>query len=119
MILKVMSQSLEKIIESIQELPAPEREKVRQWLENRRPANGEGQAGSGNGARAEKSLRWLRENRQKFLGQWVALEGDRLISSGRTASEVYAKAKADGVRVPFVELVTPDDLSPFSGGWLS
>lgn len=65
-----------------------------------------------------KSLRWLYENREQYSGQWVALDGDRLIANGPTAKEVYSKAKAEGVEVPFVELVRLPDPVPFTGGWL-
>jgi hypothetical protein len=44
--------------------------------------------------RSAKSVRWLDENQEKYSGQWVALEGDRLIASGLTAKEVYSKARA-------------------------
>ena len=43
-------------------------------------------------------------------GQWIALDGDRLITSGSSAKEVYSKAKAEGVEIPFVELVTNESL---------
>ncbi len=68
---------------------------------------------------SEISLLWLNENRPKYLGQWVALDGDRLIASGQTAKEVYSKAKAEGVKMPFVDLVQDEESAPFSGGWLS
>jgi hypothetical protein len=61
----------------------------------------------------------LDENREKYLGQWVALDGDRLIASGPTAKEVYSKAKAEGVDIPFVELVSERESVPFTGGWSS
>jgi hypothetical protein len=32
---------------------------------------------------------------------------------------VYSKAKAEGVAIPFVELVTEREPMPFTGGWLS
>jgi hypothetical protein len=57
-----------------------------------------------------ESLKWLDENRENYSGQWVALDGDRLLASGPTAKEVYSKAKAKGVEIPFIELVT--DLKP-------
>ena len=69
--------------------------------------------------RSAKSLRWLHENRDKYAGQWVALDGDCLIASGSTAKEVYSKAKAEGVEIPFVELVSGRESVPFIGGWLS
>ena len=65
-----------------------------------------------------KSLRWLNDNRVKYLGQWVALDGDCLIASGSTAKEVYSKAKSEGVKIPFAELVTEGESGPFTGGWL-
>jgi len=42
-----------------------------------------------------------------------------LIASGPTAIEVYSKAKAEGVEIPFVELVTDPEPVPSTGGWLS
>jgi hypothetical protein len=114
-----MTPNVEQIIRSIQQLPEPEREEVRQWLEDERTSDGTGKDRRAKGARSEKSLRWLNENRQKYLGQWVALDGGRLIASAPTAQEVYAKAKAEGVKVPFVELITEEEPAPFSGGWLS
>jgi len=114
-----MTPNVEQIIRSIQQLPEPERERVRQWLEDKRTADETGGAWQAKAGRSETSLRWLNENRQKYLGQWVALDGDRLIASGPTAQEVYAKSKAEGVEIPFVELVTEEEPAPFSGGWLS
>jgi hypothetical protein len=72
-----------------------------------------------NARRSARSLQWLDENREKYSGQWVALDGDRLIARGPTAIEVYSKAKKEGVETPFVELVTETEPSPFTGGWLS
>jgi len=114
-----MTPNVEQIIRSIQQLPEPEREKVRQWLEDKRTSDGTGGEWQARAGRSEKSLRWLNENRQKYLGQWVALDGDRLIASGPTAQEVYAKSKAEGVKIPFVELISEEEPAPFSGGWLS
>jgi hypothetical protein len=56
---------------------------------------------------------------RKYSGQWVALDGDRLIANGPTAKEVYSKAKAEGFEIPFVELVTDHEPVPSTGGWLS
>ena len=115
-----MTPNVEQIIRSIQQLPEHEREKVRQWLEDERTSDGTGKDGQAKAGRSEKSLRWLNDNRQKYLGQWVALDCDRLIASGPTAQEVYAKSKAEGIKVPFVELViAEEEPALFSGGWLS
>jgi hypothetical protein len=113
-----MSASFEQIIESIEQLTAPEQARIRQWLQNRVMSNGLNE-GSQGAARSARSLQWLDENRKRYSGQWVALDGDRLIASGPTAIEVYSKAESEGFETPFVELVTEPEPSPFTGGWLS
>ena len=114
-----MSLSFDQIIKSIEQLPAPEQERIRRWLNEKGATNGEGQSSQAHANRSAKSLRWLHENREKYPWQWVALDGDRLIANGPTAKEVYSKAKAEGVEIPFVELVTEEKSGPFTGGWLS
>ncbi len=98
--------------------PAAEQERIRRWLEDKRATN-EGHDSQAHDNRSAKSPRWLHENQEKYCGQWVAMDDDRLIASGQTAKEVYSKAKAEGVEVPFVELVTVPELVPSTGGWLS
>lgn len=114
-----MSLSFDQIIKAIEQLPAPEQERIRRWLNEKGATNGEGHSSPAPANRSAKSLRWLHENREKYSGQWVALDGDRLIASGPTAKDVYSKAKAEGVEVPFVELVTDQEPVPSTGGWLS
>ena len=60
-------------------------------------------------------LQWLKEHREEYVGQWVALDGDRLLAHGTNAREVYDKARSLGVSVPAVLKIEPDEL-PF-GGW--
>ena len=114
-----MSLSFDQIIKSIEQLPAPEQERIRRWLDEKGTPNGERNASQPHANRSTKSLRWLHENREKYAGQWVALDGERLIASGPTAKEVYSEAKAEGVEVPFVELVTDREPMPSTSGWLS
>jgi hypothetical protein len=114
-----MNSGFDQILKSIKQLSPLDQERIRRWLDEKTPSNGEGDASQPNSDRSAKSLRWLQENREKYAGQWVALDGDRLIASGPTAREVYSKAKAEGVEIPFVELVTERESGPFTGGWLS
>jgi hypothetical protein len=114
-----MTLSVDQILKSIAQLPAAERERIRRWLEEKRATNGAGHGSQAHANRSAKSVRWLHENRENYLGQWVALDGDRLIANGPTAKEVYSKAKAKGVVIPFVELVTDQEPVPSTGGWLS
>ena len=114
-----MTLSVDQILKSIAQLPAAEQERIRRWLEDKGATNGEAHGSQAHANRSAKSLRWLHENRENYSGQWVALDGDRMIASGPTAKEVYSKAKAEGVEIPFVELVTDREPVPFTGGWLS
>lgn len=63
-----------------------------------------------------QELRWLKEHRQEYMGQWVALDGERLISHGAKAREVFDAARAAGVEVPFIAHLDPPEELPF-GGW--
>ena len=63
-----------------------------------------------------REMRWLKEHQQEYLGQWVALAGDRLLSHGTNAREVAEAARAAGVAIPFIAQVDPPEELPF-GGW--
>lgn len=62
----------------------------------------------------QKELEWLAENRHRFSGQWIALQGDQLLAAGSIAHEVFQQV-ADIEPPPLVIRIEPDDL-PF-GGW--
>ncbi len=112
-----MTLNYEQIIESIQKLSPQEQEKVLRWLEEKkRPREIENNWDE----RTEKfhlAMRWIDENREKYLGKWVCLDGDKLISSGVDAKEVFAEAKAKGIEIPFIEQVREEETSPFWGGF--
>src|SRR4051812_46181999 len=38
------------------------------------------------------SQKWLKENRQKYIGRWVVLEGERFIGAGANPKELVEKA---------------------------
>lgn len=59
------------------------------------------------------SMNWLREHRVEYGGQWVALDGSRLIAHGPNAVEVHAAAKADGAYLPLITYIEPADALPF------
>ena len=114
-----MRPSFGQIIKSIEQLSAPEQERIRRWLDAREISSEKETGSQAQAERSGKSLMWLDENREKYSGQWVALDGDRLIINGPTAKEVYFKAKTEGVAIPFVELVTRREPGPFTGTWFS
>jgi len=59
-------------------------------------------------------LQWLELNRQRYAGQWVALEGDALLAAGNSAREVYA-AIAGREGTPLVTRIEPEEQVPFAG----
>jgi hypothetical protein len=63
----------------------------------------------------EPSMRWINEHSYEYGGQWVALDGDRLIAHGASADEVFAAADADGAYLPLVTYISPADAPPFIG----
>ena len=69
-------------------------------------------------AKAERAVRWVAEHRREYAGQWVALDGDRLVASGTDAREVAEAARREGVRAPFLDRVAPEPEGGVWGGWL-
>jgi len=61
------------------------------------------------------SMRWMNEHSHEYGGQWVALDGARLIAHGVSADEVFAAAAADGAYLPLVTYIPPADAPPFIG----
>ena len=66
-------------------------------------------------ARFRKAQGWIREHRAEYLGQWVVLVGDQLISHGFDSRQVGAAAKAAGIEVPFITLVREEPKAFMSG----
>ena len=51
------------------------------------------------------------EELRKFVGQWVVLEGERVVSHGPDAVQVFQDAREGGIEVPYIFFVddTPGD----------
>ena len=50
-------------------------------------------------------MEWLRINRERYRGQWVGLDGGRLVAHGSEASEVFAAVRAEGIPLPFITFI--------------
>ena len=58
---------------------------------------------------------WVKEHKQEYAGQWVALDGDRLVAASNQRLDISAAVKAAGVKLPLILRVpAPDDL-PYLG----
>ena len=62
--------------------------------------------------RDEAESAWLAANRDRYVGLWIALQGDELLASAPTAREVFA-AVAGRASKPLVMQIEPP--APFAG----
>ena len=60
---------------------------------------------------------WLSRHSEEYAGQWVALEGDLLLSHGSDAFAVRDEARAKGVERPLMVHIQDEPNMP-SVGWL-
>jgi hypothetical protein len=104
----------EAILDKLRHLPRAQQEEVLRF------ADGLQRQDTTNGVAANRravEMKWICENRTGYADQWVALEGNRLIAADKDALKVFATAKAEGIKSPFVMHVPPDDSLPFAPGW--
>ncbi|MGI8495911.1 MAG: DUF5678 domain-containing protein [Pyrinomonadaceae bacterium] len=115
-----MTPTFENAIEIIRQLPPPEREKVRDWIdeENQKSSTKKEIEKADLERKNEKfkrALQWVEENKEEYDGKFVLLEGDNLIAHGTNPKELYETARNKGIKIPFVKRVKAKEL-PF-GGW--
>lgn len=117
---KIMTPTIENAIEIIRQLPPPEREKVRDWIDEEnhkeltekeiRKAELEEK-----NKKLKRALQWVEANKEEYDGQFVVLDGDKLVACGNDSKAVYDEARAKGYKSPFLTRVKAKTL-PF-GGW--
>ncbi len=110
-----MIPTFEQAIEVIRQLPPTEREKIKNWLEHESEINKPDDFEERQ-ARFRHSMQWIQENREKFDGQWVALDNGTLLAHGTDGKKVHAEAQAKGVKTPLMHRVSIKETQPF-GGW--
>lgn len=59
---------------------------------------------------------WLKQNREKYAGKYVALYGNKLVGEGKTLREAREQAKEKGFQNTFATFVYSENDVPF-GGW--
>lgn len=62
-----------------------------------------------------EEMQWLAQESSSYAGEWVAIQGPRLIAHGAKLADVSAAAKAAGVNDPFFASVPEDPDIPFAG----
>jgi Family of unknown function (DUF5678) len=109
------SATLERILNEVKRLTPEERRELREALEREAVCAVVLPFAGADNDRWEREQRWLDEHREEYLGQWMALEGDRLLASGPDGRAVYEAARAAGVRATLVTRVERRDELPFAG----
>lgn len=66
----------------------------------------------------EAETQWLKDHAAEFAGQWVVLDGYRLVASGPEAKPLLDEARRQGVEVPFLKFIEAEPATEFWGGWL-
>lgn len=119
--------TLKQVIEAASALPPEDRRHLREWLQEqeRRDILQQQPAETATPSSAEtveqqierfrKAMKWIDEHRAEYVGQWVVLVGDQLISHGFDGRQVGAEAKAAGIETPFMVLVREEPEAFMSG----
>jgi hypothetical protein len=112
--------TLEQVIAGIQSLPPSEQQQLRRWLAEQAasspsPVETRQVAPIAPSKAITLEAVWLDAHRDEYAGQWVALDGDRLICASANAKEVYAAAQAAGITDALIVRVEPRGALPFAG----
>ena len=102
------------ILRPTEPLDLPERQHVRLKLQEK-PAPLSWYSSEPVNERREE-LQWLATESRPYAGEWVTLDGPRLVAHGAKLATVSAEANAAGVAEPLFARVRRDDDLPF-GGW--
>ena len=57
-------------------------------------------------------MAWLKAHREEYSGQYVALDGDRLVGVGLTIREAHEQARQHGVERPFLTHISSVNDAP-------
>lgn len=65
----------------------------------------------------DPNIEWIKENKDKYAGNYVALKDGKLIAYARTIKEADQAAKAKGVDRPFLHYILAKGEEAFYAGW--
>ena len=73
--------------------------------------------GNPNNEIRQKRMAWLKANREKYGGQYVVLDGDKLLGTAKTFPEGKQLAARAGVPDAFVNYLSKPNEEGYVGGW--
>lgn len=119
--------TVESVLQLIDQLSPAEQSKLKQLMKEREipqsqpePANEAQPDRTQNGVPTQRlkprpmpdstrERQWLAKHKREYIGQWVSLDGDRLIAASPNHDEVWAAAEADGAYLPLFTFVEDPD----------
>ena len=117
--------TLESVLEQVQQLPLTEQQKLREILPRPEVVSPEFKAPQIPPGRRvpldephrdrSQELAWLRENQRDYAGQWVALDGGKLIAHGYDLKQISEEARVKGVDDPIFAHAEASTALPFAG----
>jgi hypothetical protein len=105
----------ESILKLIEQLPPTERNRLNQLLAWKQAESAKAKPPFDKRSPFElmkdrtREMKWIEEHKHEYVGQWVALDGDRLIVASPIRAEISAAIKADGAELPLVHRITSLD----------
>jgi Family of unknown function (DUF5678) len=64
-----------------------------------------------------REMAWIAAHQEEYAGQWVVLDGDRLIGHGDDPLPIVEKARQEGIDRPLI-MHLRKETGPFMGAWL-
>lgn len=109
-----MQPNFEHLVQQINALPLTQKQILRKLLDEQ-IAN----SYDTNSAEVERRKRhlWIEANREQYGGLYVALDGDRLLGTGKNYPEAFEAAKRANVNDAFVDFIPPTGYVGEVGGW--
>lgn len=109
----------ESILTLIEQLPSTERIRLNQLLAGRQAESAKAKPPLDRRVPCEpmpddaREMKWIEEHKHEYAGQWVALDGDRLIAASPIRAEISVAVKADGAKLPLIiRIPAPDEPLP-------
>lgn len=122
-----MSQpTYEQIAGAIAQLPSFDKQRLLSFLQDQLGLNGEQQNGMQGTAPSIAELelpdprpndQWLKDHKEEYRGQWVALHNGVLIAHGIDGEEVVRTVHQAAIKLPLILFIEPADALPFAGLW--
>lgn len=109
-----MQTNFEQVVRQINDLPLKEKKALRELLNQQIAQSTENN--SGEDKRRKRQL-WMSGNREKYGGLYVALDGDRLLGTGKNYAKAFEAARRAGVKDAFVDFIAPVGYVGEIGGW--